>query len=152
MKDSFTIFPIGFVHNSIKTPKDDQWSLIESHIEILKDIPIESLSGIENFSHLEIVFCFHQSDKTMWGSEHPRENILFPQMGIFAQRKKDRPNHIGTTIVKLLQVKGKRIYIQNIDAIDGTPVFDIKPVYREFLPNEMVKQPNWVSELMKDYW
>ena len=60
------------------------------------------MDGIETFSHLEILYYFDKSVKTVVGSEHPRENPDYPKFGIFAQRKKDRLNHLGTTIVKLI--------------------------------------------------
>jgi tRNA (adenine37-N6)-methyltransferase len=73
-------------------------------------------------------------------------------VGIFAQRKKDRPNAIGLTIAELIKHEGNKIWVKNLDAIDGTPVLDIKPVMKEFLPAADVIQPPWAGELMKDYW
>ena len=73
-------------------------------------------------------------------------------MGIFAQRKKDRPNAIGLTIVEMVKREGNSIWVKHLDAIDGTPVLDIKPVLKGFLPATAIKEPQWCSELMKDYW
>jgi tRNA (adenine37-N6)-methyltransferase len=115
-------------------------------------MPEECFDGIEQFSHLEILYHFNKSEKTCIGSEHPRENKAFPKTGIFAQRKKDRPNHIGATIVNLVARNGRKLRVQNLDAIDGTPVIDIKPVFTEYLPVGKVKQPDWTKELMKNYW
>jgi len=61
------------------------------------------------------------------------------------------PNPIGLTVVQILSVDGRTLTVQGLDAVNGSPVLDIKPVFSEFLPRE-VKQPPWVSELMKDYW
>ena len=110
------------------------------------------MAGIESFSHLEIFFHFHKSEKEFKGSEHPRGNKKYPKVGIFAQRKKDRPNHIGATIVNLISKNEKTLILSNLDAIDGTPILDIKPVFTEYLPKGKVKQPNWIGELMKEYW
>ncbi|MES1220024.1 MAG: TrmO family methyltransferase, partial [Bacteroidota bacterium] len=71
---------------------------------------------------------------------------------IFAQRKKDRPNSIGLTTVELIERKGKTITVRYLDAIDGTPILDIKPVMKEFLPASEIRQPVWATELMKEYW
>lgn len=144
--------PIGFVKNNRLKKVDKNWSTVLSTIELTDEFLADSLDGIESFSHLEIIFSFHKSNRTITGSEHPRGNKKYPKVGIFAQRKKDRPNHIGATIVKLIQKSGKSLIISDLDAIDGTPVLDIKPIFKEYLPKETIKQPSWVNELMKDYW
>lgn len=124
-----------------------------SEIELLKDIPANSFDGIEEFSHLEILFYFNQSDKSkIIFNGHPRGNKNWPAVGIFAQRKRDRPNSIGLTIVELMERKGNRLTVKNLDAINGTPILDIKPVMKEFLPATAIKQPQWSSELMREYW
>ena len=146
--------PIAYVRNSRSEMIDDFWGNVVSEIVLTEDMPEESLQGIEQFSHLEIIFYFHKINPgaILTGAAHPRENPRWPVTGIFAQRKKNRPNLLGTTIVKLLERKGKILKVSNFDALDGTPVLDIKPVAREFLPQEPVSQPNWMSELMRDYW
>ena len=73
-------------------------------------------------------------------------------MGIFAQRGKARPNRIGITIVRIVAREGRVLRVAELDAVDGTPVLDIKPVMREFLPREEVRQPRWARELMQRYW
>ncbi|MGP8215868.1 MAG: SAM-dependent methyltransferase [Bacteroidia bacterium] len=133
---------------------DDYWGGVLSEITIVDEFPEECLQGIETFSHLEIIYYFHKADaaKTVTGAEHPRENKAWPRTGIFAQRKKDRPNHLGATIVKLVSKKGRSIIVSHLDADDGTPILDIKPVVKEFLPEGEIIQPVWISQLMKDYW
>jgi len=144
--------PIAYISNNRKTPIDDNWSSIISTIELVEDLPEAAFDAIEDFSHIEIIFYFHQATKVVTGSEHPRENKNLPKVGIFAQRKKDRPNHIGVTVANLLKKEGKQLTVNNLDAIDGTPVLDIKPVMAEFLPKGNIKQPHWASDLMKNYW
>ena len=149
-----TIAPIGYVRNGRESLEDDYWGGMISRIVLDDEIPEDSLGGIESYSHLEIIFYFHKANKSeiIVGKEHPRENIKWPKVGIFAQRKKSRPNLIGTSIVKLVKREGRRIHVRDLDAINGTPVIDIKPVFKEFLPKEEVSQPEWSKELMKDYW
>ena len=73
-------------------------------------------------------------------------------MGIFSQRGKNRPNQIGLTICKIIKVEDKNLYIEGLDAIDGTPVLDIKPWVQEFAPRGAIRQPSWITELMREYW
>ena len=146
--------PIAFVRSPIGEIKDDNWGEVKSIIELFPAFKEEAFDGIDQFSHLEIIYFFHRvkTEQIVTDSRHPRNNKDWPKFGIFAQRGKTRPNCIGLTIVKLIQRKGKSITVLGLDAIDGSPVLDIKPVMKEFLPREDVIQPSWSSELMKNYW
>ena len=147
--------PVAFVRGGRADIRDDRWGGSQAVIELVADIPAESLDGIETFSHAEILFVFDRSPLAdiVTGSRHPRGNPAWPRVGIFAQRAKARPNRIGTTIVRILrQGRWTRPRRGNVDAIDGTPVLDIKPVLAEFLPSGPVRQPEWTRELMQDYW
>lgn len=150
----YTIEPIAYVRNNRKKTEDDFWGDVISEIVISEKISEESIKGIEEFSHLEIIFYFHLADlaKITISATHPRENKKFPKVGIFAQRKKARPNLLGSTIVRLIKAEGNKLTVSGLDAVDGTPVIDIKPVINEFIPKEKIKQPEWVTELMKNYW
>lgn len=110
--------------------------------------------GIEGFSHLEILFYFHKvsDDKIQYEARHPRNNKEWPEVGIFAQRGKNRPNKLGSTIVEFVERKQKELIVKGLDAIQGTPVIDIKPVMKEFMPKSEVKQPEWSISLMERYW
>ena len=79
-------------------------------------------------------------------------NAAWPKVGIFAQRGKARPNRLGATIVEIEKRDGRILHVRGLDAVDGTPVIDIKPVLAEFLPRSPVRQPAWSRELMRDYW
>jgi len=147
------LHPIATVKNSRTTPIDDYWTEIISEIELTEEVPTEALNHISDFSHLEIIFYFDQvKDEKVVFSGRPRGNPDYPQVGIFAQRKKDRPNKIGLCTVELLEHNGRTIKVKNLDAIDGTPILDIKPVFKEFQPMGDIKQPDWVADLMKHYW
>lgn len=142
------------MHNERIAPEDDNWDAVVSTIELAKDIPTEALAGIEEFSHLEIIYHFHLVDKkkAVAGSRHPRNNKDWPVVGSFAQRNKSRPNLLGVTTVELVSHDGRTIKVKKLDAINGTPILDIKPVMKEFLPQSPVSQPKWSTELMKGYW
>jgi tRNA-Thr(GGU) m(6)t(6)A37 methyltransferase TsaA len=145
--------PIAIVNNTRTTPIDDYWGLITSEITLCEDIPGEALDHIMDFSHLEIIYYFDhvEPDKIVF-SGRPRGNPDYPKVGILGQRKKDRPNQLGICTVELLEHKGRTITVKYLDAIDGTPVLDIKPVFREFGVQGTIRQPDWVTDLMKNYW
>lgn len=145
--------PVAFVTNDRQHTNDDFWGSVSSIIELAPGVPEEAFDGIDSFSHLEIIFHFHLADKNKAVfKHHPRGNTNWPAVGIFSQRKRDRPNGLGLTIAELVKRDGNRIWVKNLDAIDGTPILDIKPVLKEFLPAGEIKQPAWSHELMKDYW
>ena len=146
--------PIGYVQASRTRPQDDFWGGMESCITLTEEVDPAALDGIEEFSHVEILFVFDrvEPDGVVRGSRHPRNNPLWPKVGVFAQRGRNRPNRLGSTIVGVLRREGRKLYVSELDAIDGTPVIDIKPVMEEFLPRERVRQPAWSRELMRDYW
>jgi len=149
-----TLEPIGIVRSKRIEISDDYWGEIESEIILDEKYGGESLKGIEEFSHIEVIFYFDRvkENEIRTGALHPRGNMSWPEVGIFAQRKKERPNRLGHTIVKLLRNEGRSLYVKGLDAINGTPVIDIKPVLKEFLPSGDIIQPNWAAELMKDYF
>ena len=150
----FEISSIATVYNNRKEVSDDYWGAIISEIKLEDNIPAEALDGITEFSHAEIIFILDKINNSdvLTGSVHPRENKAWPRVGIFAQRKKQRPNRIGATICEIVKREGRSLFVKNLDAIDQTPVMDIKPVLKEFLPGSDVKQPDWSIELMKNYW
>lgn len=144
--------PIGYVSNNRAFPIDDNWKEL-SEINLVDSISEEALLGIGSFSHLEIIYYFDKVDNDKIKlSNHPRGDENYPCVGIFAQRKKERPNRLGLCTVELIEVKNKKIVVKYLDAINGTPVLDIKPVMKEFEPKSDIKQPNWASEIMKNYW
>jgi tRNA-Thr(GGU) m(6)t(6)A37 methyltransferase TsaA len=145
--------PVATVKNSRTTPTDDFWGEVISEIELCDHIPAEAFEGISDFSHLEIIYFFDEADnREIVFSGRPRGNPDYPLVGIFAQRKKERPNTIGLCTVELLEHNGRTIKVKYLDAIDGTPVLDIKPVFKEYQPEGDIRQPVWVADLMKNYW
>lgn len=149
-----TLEPIGIVRNSRRVAEDDNWGGVVSEITVNEPLGEESLNGVEEFSHAEVIFYFHLVDeqKIITGARHPRNNPLWPRVGILAQRGKNRPNRLGLSIVRILRREGNKIYVTGLDAVDGTPVLEIKSVMKEFLPREDVRQPQWSTDLMMNYW
>lgn len=148
------ISPVAWVHNSRRTTEDDDWGGLVSEVRLDESIPEESLEGLETYSHAEIIFQFHLvgDREVVTGARHPRENPAWPKMGIFAQRARLRPNRLGLSAVRILRREGRSLYVEGLDAVEGTPVVDIKPVMAEFLPRGPVHQPEWTHDMMEDYW
>ena len=112
----FFIHAIATVTNSRKVISDDFWGDVISEIKLNDEFPAEALDGIEDFSHVEIIYVFDKAinSKIVTGSEHPRENIAWPKVGIFAQRKKNRPNFLGATICEVVRREGKILFVKNM--------------------------------------
>lgn len=145
---------IGHVTGSRTDRRDDWWADETATIVLTDEFDEESLLGLDGFSHVEVIFRFHGigDDEITIGARHPRGNPSWPRVGIFAQRASKRPNRLGVTTCELLGVEGRGIRVRGLDAIDGTPVLDVKPVMRAFLPRSEVAEPGWVEELMAGYW
>jgi tRNA (adenine37-N6)-methyltransferase len=148
------ITPIAFVRGGRADPVDDAWADEVCEIVLIDAYGPDALAGLTDFSHAEIAFQFHQvpDSKIETGARHPRGNTDWPLVGIFAQRGKNRPNRIGVSVCEILGVEGRALKVRGLDAIDATPVIDIKPVMQEFLPRGTLRQPAWSHELMNNYW
>jgi tRNA (adenine37-N6)-methyltransferase len=146
--------PVGFVCAARSKVEDDFWGEEESCITLTDEFSPDALAGLTTFSHAEVLFFLSQVDpaRIITGARHPRNNEAWPRVGVFAQRTKNRPNRIGSTICRIIRVEGKQLFVSELDAIDGTPVLDIKPVMLEFLPRQEIRQPAWSHELMREYW
>ncbi len=146
--------PVGYVRSPRRDVVDDTWGAVRARIELDESFGSEALDGIEAFSHAEVTFFFDRvpDSAVVRGARHPRGNPAWPKVGIFAQRAKDRPNRIGSTIVAIGRREGRTLEVLGLDAVDGTPVLDVKPVMKEFLPRGEVRQPAWATELMSRYW
>lgn len=147
--------PVGLVQSPRTEPIDDGWDAITATITLdAGRFTPEALAGLDEFSHVEVVYLFDRVDpgSVQTAARRPRGNPDWPLVGIFAQRGKGRPNRIGVTVCRLLAVDGLRLTVAGLDAIDGTPVLDIKPYMTEFAPRGEIRQPAWSHELMSGYW
>jgi tRNA (adenine37-N6)-methyltransferase len=153
VSEDFVIEPVATVRSTRSEPEDDRWDEETSTIELRAPFDDRALRGLSDFSHCLVVYVF---DRAAWDestmSRHPRGNLNWPEVGIFAQRAKDRPNRLGVTVCRILGVEGSTVRVTGLDAIDGTPVVDIKPWMSEFGPRGEVAQPAWSTELMTGYW
>jgi len=141
--------PIGFVKTkAIRREVRDRSNI--SEIFLYPDL-VEALDGIEDYSHLFIIFWMHQisnENRTMM-KVHPRGRRDMPLIGVFATRTAFRRNPIGLTLVELLEVRGNSLTVRGLDAFDGTPVLDIKPFDRWDMA-EPVRLPEWWVKLERE--
>jgi tRNA (adenine37-N6)-methyltransferase len=152
--------PVGWVHSSEHSleqqPREDYWGDVISEIRLDNSkFSSEALDGLAEFSHVEVLFYLHgvSEASVVVGRRHPRSNPKWPEVGIFAQRGKARPNRIAATVCRLLSVQGLTLKVEGLDAFDGSPVLDIKPVFAEFTPDRsVIRQPKWSHELMATYF
>jgi tRNA-Thr(GGU) m(6)t(6)A37 methyltransferase TsaA len=147
------LIPIGFVSSPVTEQTDENWGRITSRI-LLQPEYAGALSGLENFSHAMIITYLHQAkyEKEKHLQRRPRGLEDMPKVGIFSQRAKDRPNPIGVTAVRIISVGGTYLEVQGLDAINDTPVLDIKPYYPRYDKIDMPKVPEWVNRLMENYF
>jgi len=151
---SWIVRTIGTVRSPRKEPIDDNWGEIESTIDLNSNLDSSSLDGIEEFSNIEVVYVFHKvdEDSICYGKRRPRDNPAWPEVGILAQRAKNRPNRIGVSICELVGREKMSLKLRGLDAIDGTPVLDIKPWFSELVPKSPNREPRWAKELMTDFF
>jgi tRNA (adenine37-N6)-methyltransferase len=152
---SSEVVPVGTVVGGRGEVRDDDWAAERAVIRLdASRFGAEAVAGLDAFSHLEVVYLFDRvdPDTVETGARHPRGNPDWPRVGIFAQRAKDRPNRLGVSRCVLERVDGLDLHVSGLDAVDGTPVLDIKPYMSEFAPRGPVHQPAWSRELMAGYW
>ncbi|MFD2181258.1 SAM-dependent methyltransferase [Rhodoplanes azumiensis] len=152
---SVVLEPIGIVRGGRAEAVDDGWGTVEADIVLdPAQVTPEATLGLTSFSHVVVVFHMHKvgEDKVERGARHPREREDWPRLGILAQPARSRPNRLGVTPVALVAVDGLTVRVRGLDAIDGTPVLDIKPYITGFAPRGVIREPTWVRDLMREYW
>jgi tRNA (adenine37-N6)-methyltransferase len=153
--ERFTMQAIGHVRGGRADAVDDDWGAVEAAIELdAERFSPDVIAGLADFSHVDVVYVFDQLDesKINLGARHPRGNPAWPLVGILAQRARARPNRIGVSTCELIGADGMTVRVRGLDAIDGTPVLDLKPYIVEFAPRVPTRQPAWATALMSEYW
>lgn len=152
--NGYALMPVGMVHSERIDPQDsDFWGDVVSTIVVDERFGPESLVGLTGFSHVEVLYLF---DKLAERDDYrvtrrPRGRDDLPPVGVFAERGPRRPNRIGASYCAVVSVDGTELRVRGLDAVDGTPVLDIKPALRQFLPAD-VRQPEWVDRWLADYF
>jgi tRNA (Thr-GGU) A37 N-methylase len=149
----FTLATIAEIVGGRRDPAEtDHWGGVTASIVVDERFGDDCLTGLSDFSHVEVVYVFDRATERpdyrgLWPA---RGRADMPGVGVFCGRAPRRPNRIGVTMCAILAVSGRELRVRGLDAVDGTPVLDLKPVMRELLPAD-VHQPQWVSTLMRDY-
>ena len=148
-----TLRIIGYVESPVRKQTDEQWGTVEARVVLLPEYR-DGLRGLAGFSHALIVAFLHEAqfDPARHLVRRPRGRDDMPEVGIFSQRAKDRPNPIGITAVSILRVEPDALVVRGLDAISRTPVLDIKPYYPAYDRKDNATVPEWVDRLMKDYF
>jgi tRNA (Thr-GGU) A37 N-methylase len=153
--ETFQVTPIAYVAGGRAEPTDDYWGGTRSVIRIdgTRFTP-DATKGLDEFSHLEIVFRFHLTDPAdlNLGARRPRDNPDWPEVGTFGHRNMRRLNWLGISRCRLTHVDGLDLHVEELDAVDGTPILDIKPWFTEFGPRGEIHQPLWATEMLHDYF
>ncbi|MGW0908655.1 SAM-dependent methyltransferase [Streptomyces sp. NPDC002853] len=151
---SFEVTSIGTVRNDrTDIQHTDHWGAVRSTITVDERFGEACLQGLEDFSHVEVLFVFDQFPvRDDYREPRPyRGRSDLPSVGVFAGRGPRRPNRIGVTCCAIESVQGRDLTVVGLDAVSGTPVIDLKPTMAEFCPVD-IKQPEWVSQLMSEYF
>ena len=137
MSESYYLKPVGIIR------KRDEKAWIE-----ITDDYTDALLGLDGFSHIVVLYWFHKNDTPKDRKilkVHPRANPKNPLTGVFATHSPKRPNLIAISICEITSIEGNIIYIDRIDALDGTPVIDIKCYIPSTRPNTNIRVPDWIS-------
>ena len=144
---------IGVVRCAVAEGRDENWGDVVSELHLDAALA-RGLDGIEDFSHLLVVYWMHEASFEAARDlvRRPRGRADMPERGIFAQRAKHRPNPIGITAVALVAREGAIVKVRGLDAIDGTPILDVKPYFPAFDRVDAATVPEWAERLMRGYF
>jgi tRNA (Thr-GGU) A37 N-methylase len=150
----FVVRSIGVVRSTRSELLDDHWDSETTVIELESDVPDDAIKELDKFSHAEVIFLADQASDVPPAAwvRRPRGNPEWPEVGIFAQRNKDRPNRLLVSVAQIAAVNGRTISLIGLDAVDGTPVLDIKPVFPWGAARGQLWAPQWVNELGEHYF
>jgi len=143
---SMTFKAIGIIRNEVSQAPGSQydWQKVVSQIELDSSLT-EALDNLDEFSHIIVIYWTHQCRGPAPTKVHPRGRLKLPLVGVFASRSPNRPNPLGKATVRLLQRRGNILTVEGLDAINGTPVIDVKPYIPGYDSVKNAKVPSWVS-------
>ena len=139
--------PIGIVRNRVREPRMEGWEDVLSDIIIRKNLT-DALDGIEGYSHVVVLFYLHKvTDEERSRTQcHPRGDPRYPLQGVFATRTQHRPNPVGVSVVALVKRRRNVLRVRGLDAINGTPVLDVKPHVPHYDAPSEARVPEWVTQ------
>jgi tRNA-Thr(GGU) m(6)t(6)A37 methyltransferase TsaA len=148
MGTSIAIEPIGRIENDVRDIRFGDWKNLVSRLVIHEEY-VDGLDGIEEFSHLFVISRLHLPGELLL-KRHPRDRQDLPVVGIFATRSQIRPSRLGLHLVRLLERKESELLVKGLDAINGTPLIDIKPYIPLLDAATDAATPEWVDKLDED--
>ncbi|WP_206344268.1 TrmO family methyltransferase domain-containing protein [Streptomyces mesophilus] len=150
----YMLKPIATVVSERTEVSDDYWGGVKSIIRLNADQPLSTLEGVEEFSHLEVVWKFHKAspDDVHLGARHARNDPQYPKTGTYAHHNHRHPAQIAVSHPRLLKIEGRDLHVEDLDAVDGTPVLHLVAYFKEMGPRGEVTQPTWPTEMLGDYW
>ncbi len=145
MKIGFSLEPIGHVRNEVHDVRFKSWKDLVSRL-VIRDRYAEALEGLEEFSHVFVISRLHLPGKVLL-RRHPRDRQDLPEIGVFATRSQLRPNRLGLHLVQLLGREEHELIVMGLDAVDSTPLIDIKPYIPQQDAITNARVPEWVKKL-----
>ena len=139
-----TLKAIGIVRNEIKQPSLRDFEKVISEI-VFDSSLTEALDDLDDFSHIIVLYWMHQATSQPPVKVHPQGKSELPLVGLFATRSPNRPNPVGKATVRLVERRGNILKVEGLDAIDGTPVIDIKPYLPGYDSVTNAKVPQWIT-------
>lgn len=138
-----TLQPIGVVRNGVRAPRPDGWAAVESRLE-LAPAYAAGLRGLDGFSHVMVVCWLHLVPDALRtvAVEPPAPGL--PAVGVFAARTQRRPNPLGLTVAAVVKVEEGALTVRGLDAVDGTPVLDLRPYLPPYDSVPDARMPAWV--------
>lgn len=148
-REPVSLPPIAVVRNTVFDPKPDGWESVTSDLIFRQDL-LDAIEGIDSYSHIIVIFSCDRVPNDAKTHTFLSGDISLPQQGILASRSQLRPNSIGVTVVKLLRKRKNIVRVLGLDAIDGTPIVDVKPYLpqHDSVPDATV--PEWVGRATGD--
>jgi tRNA-Thr(GGU) m(6)t(6)A37 methyltransferase TsaA len=142
-REPVSIRPIGVVRNEVRTPRPSGWEQVRSSIIVREDLA-DGLDGIDGYSHIIVVFAFDKVPESEQRLRVPGVgDARIPEQGVFATRSQRRPSPIGVSVVSLMRRRGNVLWVSGLDAINETPVLDIKPYYPGHDAVDGATVPEW---------
>ena len=148
-REPVSLPPIAVVRNTVFDPKPDGWESVKSDLIFREDL-LDALEGIDSYSHIIVVFSCHRVPDDVKTHTFLTSDANLPEQGILASRSQLRPNSIGVAVVQLLRRRKNIVRVLGLDAIDGTPIVDIKPYVPAYDSVPEATVPEWVSRASPD--
>jgi tRNA-Thr(GGU) m(6)t(6)A37 methyltransferase TsaA len=146
-REPVSVRPIGVVRNGVRQPRPEGWAAVRSDI-IIRDDLLDALDGIDGYSHIIIVFAFDRvPEQAQRLRVRPGSDARVPEQGVLATRSQLRPSALGVAVVPLLRRRRNILRVEGLDAIDGTPVLDVKPYFPNYDAVPDAGVPDWARAL-----